>query len=177
MRPESPAHRRFPFSSDIDAASKRRYKAPPFPSPTGPRSWQGLLLATAGANTSQPLDSPTALLNACDALQTGVADPTTLATLIFTQWNDVLTASATASTFFPNPKLSATASAFWSNIASTVETELQSLATSRTLRTRMLKANLGGDDSSVAVWKSLTGTAGISGYTQEVNAVMSNLEA
>ena len=164
------------FSSDIDAVEAALQGAP-IPKPDWATYWQGLLLATAGANTSQPLDSPTALLNACDALQTGVADPTTLATLIFTQWNDVLTASATASTFFPNPKLSATASAFWSNIASTVETELQSLATSRTLRTRMLKANLGGDDSSVAVWKSLTGTAGISGYTQEVNAVMSNLEA
>jgi len=164
------------LSAGIDAVVVALQGAP-IPKPDWATYWHNLLLATAGANTSQPLSSPTALLNACDTLQSAVAYPSTLATLIFTQWNDVLTASSTASTFFPNPALTAAASTFWSNIASTVETELQTLATSRTLRTRLLKANLGGDDSGVAVWKSLTNTKGISGYTQEVAAVMSNLEA
>ena len=164
------------FSAGIDAVVAALQGAP-IPKPGWAAYWQNLLLAKAGVTNPSTFDSLTSLLNACDALQTAVADPSTLATLLFTQWNDVLAASPTASTFLPNPALTATASAFWSNVASTVETELQSLATSRTLRSRLLKANLGGDDSGVAVWKSLTNTKGISGYTQEVAAVMSNLEA
>lgn len=164
------------FSAGVNAVEQALEGAPD-PKPGWLTYWKNLLEQTAGAKIPQQFASPTALLNTCDALQTAVADPSTLATLLFTQWNDVLTASASAPTFFPNPALTATASTFWSNIASTIETELESLATSRVLRSRMLQANLGGDESSVAVWKSLTGTANSVGYTEEVKTVMTNLEA
>jgi hypothetical protein len=146
------------FSADVDAVEQVLVHAPA-------PDWTNILFTSTGAKPPS-FDSSTALLNACDVLQSAVADPSTLATLLFTQWNTALTATA-----------SPTASAFWSNIAASVDSELQSLATSRTLRSRMLQANLGGDDSRVAVWKSLTGTAGSAGYTTEVKAVMANLEA
>jgi hypothetical protein len=88
-------------------------------------------------NTLKPQPEPQTLgrlLDTLDALQTKLADDATLGQWLLSSWNNNLT---------------------WT-IGAFVENQINQLSTSHTLRKRMLQANLGGQSSSLAIWKEIT---------------------
>jgi len=126
------------------------------------QSWNTTLLGIfPGSLVLQPVASwPSArcsleiLIALLEPLQTQLATDTTLAQCLYAGWNSVA---------LPN----------WSAIKGAVQTELQTLATSHTLRKRMLQANVGGADTQLATWKAIVNIP--AGVTDEVVQLRTNL--
>ena len=106
-------------------------------------AWSLALVDVHTWNTLTPQPQPQTLarlLDALDALQTKLADDATLGQWLQYNWQNVLAWTPTVA----------------GTIGAYVQTELNELSTSHTLRKRMLQANLGGASSALAIWKSLT---------------------
>jgi hypothetical protein len=105
--------------------------------------------ATAAPGSQFPNPSLPSLLTALSDTQKTLAQDTTIAALLFTQWNRVLAADAQASITW-----NATAQGSTITFASQVQAELNALATAAGLRKRMLLANLGGSTANLTVWNA-----------------------
>jgi len=151
--------------SDFAILESALANAVPPPPQTFSDYWNSKLKAVTGVDVTRAPKDTMSVLNAADSLQRAVASTGVLASLLYQQWDDFLKASPAAKTL-------------WGFISQAVRDELTTLSTSRTLRSRMLQANLGGDGPDIAVWKALTdlSLAVSGGYTVEIAQIMTNLE-
>lgn len=100
-------------------------------------AWSLALIDVRTWNTLIPQPQPQTLqrlLDALDALQTKLADDTTLGQWLIYNWADKLPGA----------------------IGAYVQDQISELSTSHTIRKRMLQANLGGQSSALAIWKAVT---------------------